>query len=90
MPKQAISPKPMLRNLLLQVDNYMKDNKNQHLLAFLSLLTTSEVIEKVQLRFLVVGHTREDIDGCFTYLSKKLRDQNNYILENLMKAFMVS
>jgi len=90
MPKQAVSPKPMPRNLLLQMDNYMKDNKNQHLLAFLSLFTTSEVIEKVQLRFLVVGHTCEDIDDCFRYLSKKLRDQNNYILENLMKAFMVS
>jgi CO dehydrogenase nickel-insertion accessory protein CooC1 len=90
MPKQVVSPKAMPRHLLLQVDNYMKDNKNQHLLAFLSLLSTSEVFEKVQLRFLVVGHTHEDIDGCFRCLSKKLRDQNNYILANLMKAFMVS
>jgi len=35
----------------------------------------------------VVGHTHEDIDGCFGYLSKKLREQNNYILASLMKAF---
>jgi hypothetical protein len=40
--------------------------------------------------FLVIGHTHEDIDGCFGYLSKKLRKQNNYVLIDLMKAFMVS
>jgi len=42
------------------------------------------------LGFLVVGHTHEDIDGNFGYLSKKLKEQNNYVLTNLMKAFMVS
>ncbi len=61
MQKQEVSPKPMPRNLLLQMDNYMKDNKNQHLLTFISLLTTNEEFERVQLRFLVVGHTHEDI-----------------------------
>jgi len=70
MSKQVVTPKPMPRNLLFQMDNYMKDNKNQHLLAFLSLLTTNEVFEKVQLRFLVVGHTHEDIDGCFSICQK--------------------
>jgi hypothetical protein len=56
----------------------------------LSYLTTKEVFEKVQLGFLVVGHTHEDIDGNFGYLSKKLREQNNYLLIDLMKTFMVS
>ncbi len=51
----------------------MKDNKNHHMLTFLSLLTTLEVFEEVQLGFLIVGHTPEDIDGSFGYLSKKLR-----------------
>jgi len=41
------------------------------------------------LGFLIVGHTHEDIDGCFGYLSKKL-EENNYILTNLMKVFMIS
>jgi hypothetical protein len=73
------------------MDNYVKDNKNQHFLAFLSLLTTKDVFDKVKLmRFLIIGHTHEDIDGCFGYLSKKLRKQNNYILIDLMRAFMVS
>jgi hypothetical protein len=37
---------------------YLKDNKNQHLLAFLSLLTIRDVFEKMKLGFLVVGHTQ--------------------------------
>jgi hypothetical protein len=48
------------------------------------------VFEEVELGFLVVGHTHEDINGCFGYLSKKLKEENNYILANLMKAFMIS
>jgi len=53
-------------------------------------LTVRDVFEEVKLGFLIVGHTHEDIDGCFGYLSKKLREENNYILVDLMKAFMIS
>jgi hypothetical protein len=45
---------------------------------------------EVKLEFLVMGHTHEDIDYCFEYFSKTLKEQNNYILVNLMKVFMVS
>jgi CO dehydrogenase nickel-insertion accessory protein CooC1 len=61
------------------MDNYVKDNKNHYLLAFLSLLIAREVFKEVNLKFLVIGHTHEDIDGCFGYLSKKLKELNNYI-----------
>jgi hypothetical protein len=44
----------------------------------------------MQLRFLIVGHTHEDIDGNFGYLSKTLRERDNFVLVDLMKAFMVS
>ncbi len=71
------------------MDNYVKGNRNRYLLAFLSLLIAREVFKEVRLGFLMVGHTHEDIDGCFGYLSKKLREQNNYILVDLMKVFMV-
>jgi hypothetical protein len=54
------------------------------------MLTAKEVFEEVKLGFLVVGHTHENIDGCFGYLSKKLRKQNNYTLADLRKVFMVS
>jgi hypothetical protein len=72
------------------MDNCVKNNKNKYLLAFLSLLTTRDVFEEVRLGFLVVEHMHEDIDGCFGYLSKKLRERSNYCLANLMKVFMVS
>jgi hypothetical protein len=46
-------------------------------------LIAREVFKEVRLRFLMVGHTHEDIDGCFGYLSKKLKEQKNYILVDL-------
>jgi hypothetical protein len=68
----------------------LKINKNRHLLALLSLLITKDVFEEIKLRLLVVGHAHEDIDGCFGYLSKKLKEENNYILTELMRAFIIS
>ncbi len=38
------------------------------------LMKDGLVFEEVKLGFLVVVHTHEDIDGCFEYLSKKLRE----------------
>ncbi len=57
------------KSLLLQMDNCVKNNKNRHLLAFLSFLIARKVFEEMKLRFLVVGHTHEDIDGSLGYLS---------------------
>jgi hypothetical protein len=34
---------------------------------------------EIKLKFLIVGHTHEDIDGCFGYLPKMLKEENNYI-----------
>jgi len=53
-------------------------------------LITRDVFEEVKLGFYVVGHTHEDINGCFGYFLKKLREENNYILVDLMRAFMIS
>jgi hypothetical protein len=88
--EQVVGAKPLPKKLSLQMDNCVKDNKNQHLLVFLSLLKAKEVFEEFQLGFLVVGHMHENIDGNFCYLSKKLKRKNNYVLVNLMKEFMVS
>lgn len=44
----------------------------------------------MQLEFLVITQTHEDIDGSFAQLSKKLKEQNNYVLLDLIKTFMVS
>jgi hypothetical protein len=72
------------------MDNCVKNNKNQHMLMFLSLLTAKDVFEEVKLGWFIIGHTHEDIDGYFGYLSKKLKEENNYILVDLMKTFIIS
>jgi hypothetical protein len=48
-PSEVVSPKPLLRKLLLQMDKCVKDNKNRYLLTFLSLLIVREVFEEVKL-----------------------------------------
>jgi hypothetical protein len=56
----------------------------------ISIIVDGKGCKEVKLGFLVIGHTHDDIDGCFGYLSKKLREENNYILADLMKVFMIS
>ncbi len=70
---KIVGVKPLPRKLLLHMDNCVKNNNDCQLLAFLSLLIACKVFEEVQLGFLVVGHTHEDIDGSFRYLSIFLR-----------------
>ncbi len=86
-PNQIVGAKPLPINVLLQMDNCVKDNKNRYLLAFLSLLIAREVFEEVKLGFLVVGHTHEDIDNCFGYLSIFLKKQNNYYFGKFNEGF---
>jgi hypothetical protein len=59
--------KPLPRKSFSQMDNCVKNNKNCQLLAFFSLLTIHEVFDEVQLGFLIVVHTHEDIDMSFGY-----------------------
>ncbi len=87
---QIVGVKPLLRKLLLQMDNCVQDNRNHHLFIFLSLLIAYEILEEVQLGFLIVEHAHEDIDKSFGYLSKKLKQQNNYVMVDSMKVFMFS
>lgn len=76
------------RKLLLQLDNFAKNNKNKFGMVFCSLLTIRCIFKEVMVGFLIVGHTYEDIDVHFNYLSKVLKMRNTYVLANLMKAFM--
>jgi hypothetical protein len=81
---------PLPKRLYLQFDNSTKDNKNRFVMAFCSLLTARGIFKEVTVGFLVVGHTHEDIDAYFSYLSKLLKQKNTYVLADLMKAFMDS
>ncbi len=61
MPTPAFCTLP--ENLLLQLDNCAGENKNRYIFAYLSLLVARGVFKTVQLGFLMVGHTHEDIDA---------------------------
>ena len=81
---------PLLKKLFFQLDNSAKDNKNQYVMVFCSLLIARTIFKEVTVGFLIVGHTHEDIDAHFSYLSKLLKMKNMYVLSDLMKAFMDS
>ena len=78
------------KKLFFQLDNSAKDNKNQYIMAFCSLLIAWRIFKEVTVGFLVVGHIHEDINVHFSYLSKLLEMKNTYVLADLMKAFMDS
>jgi hypothetical protein len=74
---------PLPKRLYLQLDNSAKNNKNRFVMAFCSLLTARGIFKEVTMGFLVVGHTHEDIDAYFSYLSKLLKQKNTYVLADL-------
>jgi len=61
---------PMLK---LQLDNTTKQNKGQYLFAYLSLLVEYGIFEGIEVSYLPVGHTHEDIDQFFSRIAVWLR-----------------
>lgn len=59
--------------LKLQLDNTTKQNKGQYLYGYLNLLVEFGVFEDVEVSFLPVGHTHEDIDQFFSRISVYLK-----------------
>jgi len=64
---------PLPKILKLQLDNTTKQNKGQFLFGSLDLLIEYGVFEAVEVSFLPVGHTHEDIDQFFSRISVWLR-----------------
>ena len=67
-------------HLILQLDNTTSDNKNHTVFAYAAWLVATGVFESVQIRFLLVGHTHEDIDGCFGLLRRYLMRQEKGVI----------
>ena len=67
--------------LLLQMDNYSSNNKNHFVFAFLSLLIARRVFDIVEVGFLLVGHTHEDIDGTYEILLAKILCKDSFTLK---------
>ncbi|GBG64104.1 hypothetical protein CBR_g40552 [Chara braunii] len=76
-------PRPFSKVLYLTLDNTSKENKNNFVLAYLVFLVKMRVFSKVQLNFLLVGHTHEDIDQMFNCFSRKLAVHDAFDLPEL-------
>jgi len=76
-------------NLFVQVDNCTRENKNQYLMAYMEHLVAASVFQSVEVGFLPVGHTHEDIDQCFSQTSRELDNNNALTLPELHKVVSV-
>ena len=65
-------------NLWVQVDNCGGENKNRHLLRFLSVLVDRGIFRSCVLSFLQVGHTDEDIDVIFGIMSRGIQHMTEW------------
>jgi hypothetical protein len=63
----------MPKTLKLQLDNTTKQNKGQYLFGYLSLLIEYGVFISIEVSYLPVGHTHEDIDQFFSRIAVWLR-----------------
>jgi hypothetical protein len=77
------------RTFYLQLDNTTKQCKNKYVVAYLGLLVAWDMLERVVISFLPVGHTHEDIDQFFSILAKYLRCNPCLDRDDLEKAIHI-
>lgn len=56
-----------IKDLVLQVDNTVAENKNNFLMGFLGLLVARGVVGTARVLFMQVGHTHIEIDQIFSW-----------------------
>lgn len=69
--------------MFIQVDNCTRENKNKYFLSYLESLVARGVFQSVQVSFLPVGHTHEDIDQSFSVITRHLRHKAAHTLSEL-------
>jgi hypothetical protein len=70
--------------LRIQADNCGRENKNVYILALCGTLVALGIFKEIQLSFLIVGHTHEDIDQRFSTISSALKRQDIHSLKELL------
>ena len=76
------------RNLFVQMDNCWRENKNQFVMAYFSLLIWRKLFDEIEISFLPVGHTHVDIDQMFGTIKTTLKQNHAKTivdLQNLIK-----
>ena len=76
--------------LYLQLDNAASSNKNRYVFGYLAFLVQKRVFETIELTFLPVGHTHEDIDQMFSRFAVWLRAHSAHTLADFFEALRES
>jgi len=71
------------RHLFIQLDNCSRENKNRYLLSYIEYLVSRKRFECIEVSFLPVGHTHEDVDQVFSCTSERLRSHDAITLSDL-------
>lgn len=74
---------PIPKKLFVQLDNCTRENKNRYVMGFFEMLVSKSVFDSVEVGFLPIGHTHEDVDQCFSTTSARLRLHNAVTLNEL-------
>ena len=72
------------------MDNCARENKNQFVLGYLCYLIKCKVFKKIELSFLPVGHTHEDVDQMFSRFSVYLKGHDSITMNDLMNSIQNS
>lgn len=70
--------------LVLMMDNTVKENKNNQVIAFLAALVHYGIFKEVRLYFLPVGHTHTIIDQRFSLISIRIAAKDAFTLQQLI------
>ena len=68
--------------LYIQLDNCTRENKNRYFFAYVECLISWKVFDEIEVGFLPIGHTHEDVDQAFRSTSNRLRQTNAITLSD--------
>ncbi|XP_019628130.1 PREDICTED: uncharacterized protein LOC109472715 [Branchiostoma belcheri] len=72
--------------LYIQMDNKAGECKNRWILAYCCALVHLDIVKKVKVSYLMVGHTHEDIDQLFSKIQSLLRRKSATTMDALLQV----
>ncbi|KAL3683390.1 hypothetical protein R1sor_001412 [Riccia sorocarpa] len=81
---------PLPPTMYLQLDNTVRENKNNILFAYLAMLLDRNIFTKIKLGFLLVGHSHDFVDQMFSRFSQALRRENAFTMSRLRSVIQNS
>ena len=73
-----------------QMDNCARENKNRHVFGYCTYLIQCLVFDTIEMSFLPVGHTHEDIDQMFSRFSTYFRDNDAITVSCFMEKLQLA